>query len=1058
MDTLSRPGQRWHLPISLGGTEISALIDTGSSISLISAEFLNKWAPKGATQKITPIQVTLANGCQETIAQSVKWPLAAGRRTIEVTLYVLEGLSSPVILGIEAIRKLELVIFANADQYAFADQPSVTYAFQPTEREGSCALAGIQTLDAKQNRVLEEIIRRASAQDLSEGSVSITHNIEVGDAEPIKQRPHPVSPKVLTEIHSEVDRLLREGIVVPSRSPWSSPVVMVRKPDGSFRFCIDFRKVNAVTRKDAYPLPLMTSLLDGLQKAKYLSKIDLKEAYLQIPLHPDCQEITAFSVPGKGHYHFTRMAYGLTNAPASFQRLIDSIIDPSMAPYCFAYLDDILIATPDFALHLHYLELVLTRLREAGLRINRDKCEFGCRELRYLGFIVDGEGMRTDPDKTSCIQEYPTPRTVKSLRRFLGICSWYRRFVPDLATLSEPLNALLKKKRKWGWGDAQEKAFQALKEKLTSAPLLARPQFDYPFVLQTDASSTGVGAVLGQVIDSKEQVIAYASRTLTSAERKYSVTERECLAVVWAVQKFRPYIEGYSFTVVTDHSSLRWLQNLKNPTGRLARWALELQAWDFKLEYRPGAAHHVPDALSRLNEDENDYDERLPDVESLQQAVGITNHVCDVETPMSQTHEPTDPWYRNKKQNAIRHPDTNPDWRVEQGELYVHRFNPALEGLDEPGGSWKLVVPKTQRQYIISENHDRPECGHLGTSKTYDRIARAYFWPGMFRDIYHYVKRCGSCQRHKYDQQRPAGLMNPRRTAGPWEVISTDLLGPYPRSSLGHKYILIFQDQFTKWLEVIPLRAATGKVIADQVRKIIYRWGVPKILLSDRGTPFLNKTLTELAETYQFHCEYTPPYHPQANFVERANRTIKPMLTTFVDENQRDWDRYLAEFMYALNSSKQESTGYSPAFLNFGRELPQPDTWRERVAHTLPSKTETPQQWARRFEILSNVRAQAEANLAQASDRQASNYNRTRRKVTFQENDLVLRRVHTLSSAVKHYSAKLGPRFEGPFKIDKVLSSTVYQLATMRGKKVGKWHISKLRPYYPSPDPPIPSS
>ena len=273
-----------------------------------------------------------------------------------------------------------------------------------------------------------------------------------------------------------------------------------------------------------------------------------------------------------------------------------------MEPHAFAYLDDIIIVTKTFKEHLEWLSRVLGKIKEAGLEFKLDKCEFCCPQVHYLGFLVNENGLQTDPNKIDPVLKYPVPRNVKDLRRFLGLSSRYRRFLPNYATLASPLTMLIKKKQQWIWEDEQQTAFEEIKRCLSQTPVLTCPNFEVPFVLQTDASNTGLGAVLTKSIDNVEHVMSYASRTLTDAEVKYTTTEKECLAIVWAIQKFRPYLEGYKFTVITDHSSIRWLHNLKNPTGRMARWSLSLSEYDFDILHRKGSSHHVPYALSHMFE------------------------------------------------------------------------------------------------------------------------------------------------------------------------------------------------------------------------------------------------------------------------------------------------------------------------------------------------------------------------------------------------------------------------------------------------------------------------
>ena len=366
----------------------------------------------------------------------------------------------------------------------------------------------------------------------------------------------------------EVERLRREGVIERSASDWSSAPVLVKKSDGSYRFCVDFRDLNKVTRKDAYPIPNMDAILDKLRRAKYLTKIDLKQAYFQVPMEETSKKYTAFAIPGSGLWQFVRMPFGLTNAPMTFQRLIDALFGPEFEPHIFCYLDDIIIVTEDFAEHIRWLRVVLEKLVSAGLAINREKCEFCCSRVAYLGFLLDHEGLRPNPEKVAPVIEYPEPTNVKQLRRFLGVVAWYARFIKGDSELKIPLVKLLRKSQAWEWGEEQREVFEALKRALTEAPVLARTDFAKPFTVQSDASNYAIGAVLTQEGEDGEHPIVYVSRVLSPAEKNYSTTEKECLAVIWAIKKMRPYLEGYRFTVITDHSALRCLKNCAEPCTR----------------------------------------------------------------------------------------------------------------------------------------------------------------------------------------------------------------------------------------------------------------------------------------------------------------------------------------------------------------------------------------------------------------------------------------------------------------------------------------------------------
>ncbi|CAB0033049.1 unnamed protein product [Trichogramma brassicae] len=399
--------------------------------------------------------------------------------------------------------------------------------------------------------------------------------------------------------------------------------------------------------------------------------------------------------------------------------------------------------------------------------------------------------------------------------------SWYRKFLKDYATLAEPLTKLTSSKVKYLWTTEQQDAFTKIKTLMAEAPLLNCPNFAKKFTVQTDASDTGLGAVLLQTINGEERVLEFASRVLSPAERNYTVTERECLGVIWAVRKFRQYIEGYEFTVVTDHASLRWLCNLRNPTGRLSRWALELQRHTYKVEHRKGSLNHVPDALSRIYEE---------DEEEI--------------TTLSLMSNSEDTWYLSTYEKVSKDPSDYPDWNIRGGQMYKFRPNNEDKNLaDDDERKWKLVVQREQRPVVLRECHDEPTAAHLGREKTYDRLAERYFWPKMYTDVADYVRKCKTCQQIKVEQRTKKGLMGHRVIPRPWHTVAADVAGPFPRSNSGFEYMLIFEDLFSKWVECIPIRQANGKTILKYLKeRIVLRYGPPTILQTDNGTEFRKHT------------------------------------------------------------------------------------------------------------------------------------------------------------------------------------------------------------------------
>ncbi|KMQ83046.1 reverse ribonuclease integrase, partial [Lasius niger] len=562
----------------------------------------------------------------------------------------------------------------------------------------------------------------------------------------------------------------------------------------------------------------------------------------------------------------------------------------------------------------------------------------------------------------------------------------------DFSTIAAPLTRLTCKNARWVWTEAANTAFCRLKEALTSAPVLACPDFNQPFTLQTDASAHGLGAVLTQQLDEGERVIAYASRTLNPAERNYSATELECLAVVWGIRRMRDYLEGYRFTVVTDHQSLRWLQRLESPSGRLSRWLFELQSYDFEIKYRRGALNQVADALSRQ-----------PEVCATLQAGRC-------------------PWYHRITTGLKARPTDFPDYQLRDGHLYRHILH-ELDFREIPtDDQWKRCVPTPQRQALLERLHDDPAAGHLGIAKTIARIAQLYYWPGMFRDIARYVRACIPCMAHKASQQRPAGNLQATSVTAPWQQVSIDLVGPLPRSNRGHTWLLTLQDRFTKWIEVAPLRKATAANVTRALTdRLVYRHGCPQWLISDNGTQLKSKQLENLLTTFGIQHRVTPPYTPQCNPVERANRTFKTMVAQYVGKNQKTWDEHITALQYAYNTAWHEATGHTPAYLNHGRELarPHPEDRRHTTDHITPDAVN--RQLRDAYELV-------RIHLARAFQRQERHYNLRRRNWRPQVGEWVWKRNHALSDKAKTFNAKLAPKFIGPLEVRKIISPVIVDL------------------------------
>ncbi|MDY6929837.1 MAG: RNase H-like domain-containing protein [Pseudomonadota bacterium] len=461
-------------------------------------------------------------------------------------------------------------------------------------------------------RLVEFLIRNSdvfaqSADDMGRTGW-VKHPLKLHDKVPFKIPPRRLPVHKRPVVQEEVEKMLRRGVIEPCDGPWSSPIVLVTKKDGTSRFCVDYRRLNAATVKDAYPLPRIEDNLDALQGSKYFSTLDLLSGFWQVEVEPKDRDKTAFSVAGGGFYRFCTMPFGLTNAPGTFQRLMEKVLQGLQWEIAVLYIDDIVVFSATLDDHLDRLEKVMGRLRQAGLKLKPSKCDLLARQVEFLGHVVSDKGVGVDPNKIARVESWPTPTSLRQMRSFVGLCAYYRRFVPNFSSVCKPLFLLTKKGQPFDWGEAQQEAMDTMKRLLTKAPILGYPNSEGMFILDTDASNVGIGAVLSQVQDGQERVISYGSKVLNKAQRNYCVTRRELLAIVEFVGQYHHYLYGRKFLVRTDHAALYWLLRKKDPEGQMARWITKLSVYDMDIQHRPGLKHGNADALSRCMEGCRDTD------------------------------------------------------------------------------------------------------------------------------------------------------------------------------------------------------------------------------------------------------------------------------------------------------------------------------------------------------------------------------------------------------------------------------------------------------------------
>lgn len=877
----------------------------------------------------------------------------------------------------------------------------------------------------------------------------VRHRIDTGDHQPIRQRPYRVSETQRGIIEEHVTDMLNRGIIQPSVSPWSSPIILVKKKDGTDRFVVDFRRLNSVTRKDSYPLPRIDDALDALNGTKFFSCMDLMSGYWQVEMEPESREHTAFITYG-GLYEFLVVPFGLTGAPSTYQRLMECVLRNLTYKICLIYLDDILVYSKTFEDHLGHLRQVFDRLRHANLKLKPSKCKFACPKVKYLGHVVSPEGIAPDDDKTSAVRDFPRPHNVKTVRSFLGLANYYRRFIKDFAKLASPLNQLLRKDNKFVWTDDCEQAFKALKNALVTAPILAFPDFKETFHLYTDASNEGIGVTLGQMQNGREVAIAFAGRDLNTAERNYSTTEREALAVIFGIKKFEPYLYGRKFILHTDHHSLKWLMSISDPSGKLARWSLLVQQYDFEIQHRPGAAHGNADALSRRTYNISPpsisaYDVPGVQVERVRDLQHRDPDLADLIQYLESSHLPT----KNSIARSLLL--TIDDYFLNEDGLLFHLWTP--KGPRRTTTYQQLVIPAALRYEILTWGHDDPTAAHLGTVKTYEKLRSRYYWRNMFSDIQHWCRSCCDCAMRKTPRNRHKAPLLPIPVQDAFDRLACDIIGPFPATKSGNRYVLVFTEYLTKWVEAFPIPSIEAPRIARiLVEEIFTRHGAPRTLLSDRGANFLSSLVTEVCRILNTKKLNTSAYHPACDgLTERFNNTLAEAISMYVNSEQTDWDLYIPSILFAYRVSPCVSTGDSPFYLLYGREPRLPPD----VSLLPPIELSTSVEEHRRRIVtqIETAQALARSNIARAQQVMKIQYDKKAADAPF----VVGQRVWVFTPKTKKgRSKKLLHRWHGPFRVCRQLSPVHYQLRTCDNRLVATTvHANRMKHFYDPADRPI---
>ena len=905
-----------------------------------------------------------------------------------------------------------------------------------------------------------------SEYDLGKTGV-VKHEINTGTNKPFRQPLRPQARCHLPVIDRLINDMQQQGIIEPCRSEWASNIVLVKKKDGSVRFCVDYRKLNELTTKDSYPLPRINDCLDRLAGSVWYSTFDLRSGFHQVEVNDKDRDKTAF-VCHRGAFRFPRMPFGLCNAPATFQRLMDLVMMGLNFEICLIYLDDIIVFSNDLPTHLERLKKLFERLREANLKIKPSKCHLLQKKVTFLGFTVSSSGVGTDPEKVAAVKNWPVPCNLRQSRAFVGLCQYYRRFVPKFSEIAAPLHALTKKNAKFVWTSQCQVAFVKLKEALVGASVLALPTEEGHFILDCDASDSAIGAVLSQVQAGVERPICYASQLYNKHEQNYNVTRKELLAVVTFVKKFRQYLLGQPFQIRTDHAALQWLKKTPEPIGQQARWLEILEEYDYRVMHRPGKNHCNADALSRRPSEMSTIR-----VVTRQQGRQLRSELFKPTTDQSNPHEPQDI-------------SSNLDWpeaqKADPDVRYIYDLLISKAGAPEPGvltsksadiktmcsqierlsisstgilvrrwtdhssrrTFWQKVVPNAYKSRIAEDMHRGLNGGHLGQRRARKRLQQRFYWPGWAKDVQVAQMRCERCATYQRATNRRQATLQTMLVGEPWERIGVDVTGPHPTSSKGNTYILTVIDHFTKWIEIFPMRNQEAATIAKLlVDRVICVHGAPLQILTDQGRNFESDLFREICQLMSIDKIRTTAYKPSTNgTIERFHSTLNSMLAKLVSDNQRDWDQFLPAVAFAYRSSIQESTGFSPYYLLYGREARIPADIVYGTPESSPCFDGYADYVVKQQNTLKDAFSLVRDNLQSAAQRRKNHYDMRVRPAQYPVGTWVY---YYLPRRRIRRSRKWQRFYEGPFLVTKLLGPVNAEIQRSRQSKPIITHIDKLK-------------
>ena len=870
------------LSVNVGGVNIKMLIDSGASCNVIDKELWNALKQqkiKCRSEKVT--RTINAYGNTE-------------------PLPVLGVFTADVIAANCQIADVEFIVIDGKGEALLGKRTATELGVLKIYTDGTVNSVKLTTEDLA--GAYPEVFNGVGTLKDHEIKIHIDESVKPV-AQGLRRIPFSLRPKVEAKLNELEEMDIIEKVQGPSS--WISPVVVVPKPSGEIRLCVDMRQANAAVIRERFPIPTIDEVLNDMNGAKYFSKLDLKWGYHQLMLDESSREITTF-VTHKGLYRYKRLMFGISSAPEIYQHTIQNVLTGIEGVNNIS--DDIIIHGKTEEEHDKRLREVMDRLKTRGLTVNKEKLELKMNRLTFMGHVLSTEGITPTKSRVEAIMNARCPETASEVRSFLGLVNYCGKFIPNLATVAEPLRRLTRKNAIFKWGGDQEKAFSALKKKMSEAESLAYFDKNAKTRIVADASPVGLGAVLTQEKDGISRVVCYASRTLSDVEKRYSQTEKEALALVWACERFHLYLYGIRFELVTDHKPLEVIYSRKSkPSARIERWVLRLQPYDFTVIYKPGSGN-IADTLSRLLpskqperlalDETDDYvrwvaRESVPralDIKTIEKESAIDEELAEVRKAVR-----TGKWHQAKCASIYR--AINLELTV-IGQI-------VLRGT-------RIVIPETLRNTVLKIAHE----GHPGIVAMKQRIRTKVWWPGLDKDSEKVCKTCHGCQIVAAPD-KPEPMKRTELPSGPWQHLAIDLLGPFPTG----ESVFVVVDYYSRYYKIEIMRKTTSDKIVDALDKMFLVHGLPYSITSDNGPQFVSEEFANYMEENAMIHHRTTPLWPQANGeVERQNRSLSKRIRIAHSE-KKDWKRELRKYLVAYRTTPHSTTGVSPSELMFKRKV-----------------------------------------------------------------------------------------------------------------------------------------